>query len=114
MDIQSGYSFSQHLQTVFNIEHSKKKVQVAQVRGILKDFRMAVFYEFSTNMTMELLNKIIEKVEMAGAKEETLLAKPHLQTALENDSSPTEFRKAYKIKKEHLECKGNERQRVYL
>ena len=31
MDIQSGYSFSQHLQTVFNIEHSKKKVQVAQV-----------------------------------------------------------------------------------
>ena len=30
---------------------------------------MAVFYEFSTNMTMELLNKIIEKVEMAGAKE---------------------------------------------
>merc|ERR1719300_2018872 len=75
---------------------------------------MAVFYEFSTNMTMELLNKIIEKVEMAGAKEETLLAKPHLQTALENDSSPTEFRKAYKIKKEHLECKGNERQRVYL
>ena len=51
-------------------------------------------------------NHILDKIcSIWYNGQNTLLAKPHLKTAFSHDSSPTELRKAHKIKKEHLECK---------
>ena len=59
---------------------------------------VAIYYFFRNH----LLDKTL-KTKING--QDVKLFKQILQIALKSDASPTEFRKAYKIKPEHLECK---------
>jgi len=59
-------SYNSHLDETFG--PNMGKVQVVQIRGIIKGFRQIVYYNFNTNMNLELLKTIISRIEAVGGK----------------------------------------------
>ena len=45
-----------------------KKVQVVQVRGLIKPWKPIIYYDFDRNMDMDLLNELILKSEYCKIK----------------------------------------------
>lgn len=48
------------------IYEPKNRLQCAMVRGLTTPWKQRVYYNFDTNMTKDILNDIIIKVEEAG------------------------------------------------
>ena len=65
MQLNEVCEFSERLKKLF-IQH--KKVQVVQVRGLIQPWKQIVYYDFDTNMDMQLLNALIVQCEQSNVK----------------------------------------------
>ena len=65
MQLKESCDFNDRLKKLF-IRH--KKVQVVQVRGLIKPWKQIIYYDFDENMNMDLLNELILKSENCHMK----------------------------------------------
>ncbi len=50
------------------------QVQVAMIRGLFKNFKQAVFYDFDKPMTKEILGDIMDKLDRIGFRTEVIVS----------------------------------------
>ena len=63
VDLKDVYEYDSRLKQVYG---DAKKMQCVMARGLFDDWKQIIFFDFKTNMTLELLNKIIIACEEHG------------------------------------------------
>ena len=63
VDLKEVYEYDSRLKQVYG---DAKKMQCVMARGLFDDWKQIIFFDFKTNMTLELLNKIIIACEEHG------------------------------------------------
>ena len=102
MQLKESCDFNDRLKKLF-IRH--KKVQVVQVRGLIKPWKQIIYNDFDQNMNMDLLNELILKSENCNMKIRDIIC----------DMGNTQLLSNFKVYRDHNNVFKNDNNRnIYI